>query len=316
MGVWKFIQKELSENNNVILITVVERNGSSPGVTGFKMAVSETGNMTGSIGGGVMEYNMVELAKKTARSNERKSFIKRQIHNPDAGEDKSGLMCSGEQTHSFTPIYKSDIDVINNILSKLDEGKNGALILNQNGLLFDEKEAFTKEINYEFTNETNWQYKEQIGIKPTLYIFGAGHVSLPLSQIFRVLNFKIVVFDDRKDLSTFENNVYAHQKHIIDFKNISDMIPEGNLSYAVIMTVNHKNDTAVLRQLITKNLKYIGMIGSKSKSSKIFETLINEGISEKELAKVDSPIGLPINSKSTAEIAISIAAKIIQIKNA
>ena len=315
MDVWSFIKKELSENNNVMLITVVERNGSSTGIVGFKMAVSETGSMTGSIGGGVMEYNMVELAKKEAKNGIQKAFIKKQIHKADAGKDKSGLICSGEQIHAFTLFDSSKKEIINNITIHLDKGENGALTLNQNGLQFDENIQLDDSISYTFKDENSWEYKEQIGVKPTLYIFGAGHVSLPLSQIFRVLDFKVVVFDDRKDLSTFENNSFAHQKQIIDYKNSGDFIKEGSNSFAVIMTVAHKSDALVLKQLIKKDLKYLGMIGSKKKVKTIYESLMNEGITEKELEKVDSPIGLSINSKTTPEIAISIAAKAIQVKN-
>lgn len=315
MEIWSFIQRELSENNNVMLITVVERNGSSPGIVGFKMAVSETGTMTGSIGGGVMEYNLVDLAKNEAKTGNQKTFIKRQIHNPDAGKDTSGLICSGEQTHAFIPLNKSHIEIINNILVVLDIGDNGALTLNQTGLHFNENKTLQEQINYQYNDENSWEYKEQIGLKPTIYIFGAGHVSLPMSQIFRVLDFKVVVLDDRKDLSTFDNNIYAHQKRIIDYKNIGDLVTEGENSFAVIMTVAHKSDAIVLKQLVTKKLKYLGMIGSKKKVKTIYESLMNEGISESDLAKVDAPIGLSINSESTAEIAISIAAKIIQVKN-
>lgn len=315
MDIWSFIQNELLEEKKVMLITVVERNGSSPGIVGFKMAVSESGAMTGSIGGGVMEYNMVELAKKEAKNGTQDAFVKKQIHNPDAGKDKSGLICSGEQIHAFTLFDKTKIDIINKIADILNQGENGALILNQNGISFDKEETLQNTISYRFNDENKWEYSEQIGVKPVLYIFGAGHVSLPLSEIFRVLDFKIVVIDDRKDLSTFENNKFAHQKRIIDYKNIGDIITEGENSYAVIMTVGHKSDATVLKQLATKNLKYLGMIGSKNKVKNIYESLISEGISETDLEKVDAPIGLSINSKTTSEIAISIAAKVIQVKN-
>lgn len=316
MKVWSFIRNALSESKNVTLIIVVERNGSSPGIVGFKMAVSETGAMSGSIGGGVMEYNMVDLAKKIAQNNDQKPFIKKQIHQPDAGENKSGLICSGEQTHAFIPLNSSHITLIDKIIETLEKGNNGALNLNNNELFFDENQKYDEPVQYIFNNENDWIYREQIGLKDTIYIFGAGHISIPLSQVCRMLDFKVVVLDDRKDLSTFNNNQYAHQKHIIDFKNIADFVPENNQSYAVIMTVAHKNDAVVLKQLAGKNLKYLGMIGSKNKVKTIYDSLIKEGISEKDLAKVDAPIGLSINSKTTAEIAISIAAKIVQVRNA
>jgi xanthine dehydrogenase accessory factor len=130
-----------------------------------------------------------------------------------------------------------------------------------------------------------------------------------------MLDFRVVVLDDRKNLSTFENNQFAHQKHIIDFKNIADMVPENQHTYVVIMSFAHKNDEVILKQMVKKNIKYLGMIGSKNKIKTIYDSLIQQGISKKDLSRVDAPIGLSINSKTTAEIAISIAAKIIQIRN-
>jgi len=262
-----------------------------------------------------MEYNMVELAKKEAKKGTQASFIKRQIHNPDAGADKSGLICSGEQTHAFIFINASHQNIINEIVEHLDKGENGLLQLSNNGFLFNAKKKSGNQIQYAYNDESNWEYKEQIGLKDTVYIFGAGHVSVPLSQVCRMLDFKVVILDDRKDLSTFENNQYAHQKKIIDFKKIDGIVPEGNNSYAVIMTVGHKSDATVLKQLVGKNLKYLGMIGSKNKVKNIYDSLIAEGIAMCELEKVDSPIGLSIQSKTIAEIAVSIAAKIVQVRN-
>lgn len=315
MKVWNFIREELSDNRKVMLVTVVERNGSSPGVVGFKMAISESGVMSGSIGGGVMEYNMVNLARKQLKKDNLKPFIKHQIHKPDAGQDKSGLMCSGEQTHAFLPLDKSNFETINNMVIKLDIGENGLLQLSNKGIAFNDAINTDNGIEYQKKDDENWEYTEQIGLKDTIYIFGAGHISVPVSQIFRLLDFKVVLLDDRKDLPTFENNMYAHQKKLVDFKNISATVPEGNRSYAVIMTVGHKSDEIILKQLVTKNLKYLGMIGSKKKVQNTFESLKKQGIQESDLKKVDSPIGLDINSKTTAEIGISIAAKVIQVRN-
>ena len=315
MKIWEFIHKELSENNNVSLITVVERNGSSPGIVGFKMAVSENGNMTGSIGGGVMEYNMVELAKKNAKNKDEKPFIKKQIHNPDAGANKSGLICSGEQNHAFFLLTPSHLGLISEILDELNKGENGTLIISSSEIAFNKNQRLDKSILYNYTDENNWVYKEQIGLKDTIYIFGAGHVSIPLSQVCKMLDFKVILLDDRKDLSTFNANDFAHIKKIIDYKKINDLVPEGPNSYVVIMTVAHKSDGAVLKQLAGKDLKYLGMIGSKNKVKNIYESLISEGISKEVLDKVDAPIGLPINSKTTPEIAVSIAAKLVQERN-
>jgi len=315
MEIWNFIYHQLSKNKNVVLITVVERNGSSPGVVGFKMAVSASGEMEGSIGGGIMEYKMSNLAKTIAMEGNKNPFVKKQIHNPDAGDEKSGLICSGEQTHAFIPLNSSQLNEIKKIIDVLARGDNGVLNLTNNGLFFNENMKSEEPNQYMFKNDDDWEYKEKIGLKDTIFIFGAGHISVPLSQVCLMLDFRVVVLDDRKNLSTFENNHFAHQKHIIDFKNIADIVPENQHSYVVIMSFAHKNDEVILEQMVNKNLKYLGMIGSKNKIKTIYDSLIQQGISEKNLSRVDAPIGLSINSKTPAEIAISIAAKIIQARN-
>jgi xanthine dehydrogenase accessory factor len=81
------------------------------------------------------------------------------------------------------------------------------------------------------------------------------------------------------------------------------------------MTFNHKGDEIVLRQLIVKNIRYLGMMGSKIKVKTLFNNLLQEGFSSEQIAKVHSPIGLSINSLTPAEIAVSIAAEIISVKN-
>ena len=92
-------------------------------------------------------------------------------------------------------------------------------------------------------------------------------------------------------------------------------MPEGDNVYVVIMTFAHKDDRRVLKRLLNKKIKYLGMMGSEEKVASIFSKLKEKGISQKELDWVDSPIGLPISSQTPDEIAISIAAKIISVKN-
>jgi xanthine dehydrogenase accessory factor len=315
MELWNFIKSELSKNKKIILIIVVEVNGSSPGKVGFKMAVSESGAINGSIGGGVMEFNMVELARKELKKENLKSFIKRQIHNPDAGTEKSGLICSGEQTHAFIPLDKLNIETIQHLIDCFTNGNKGVLTVTDSQFTFEIDKTQDKPINYQYTNENNWFYSEQMGLLNTLYIFGGGHVSVPLSQVANMLDFRVEVFDNREDLSTIQANQFAHKKTIVDYNDIAHLVPEGANSYAVIMTAGHKADQLILKQLVTKTLKYLGMIGSKNKTKTIFDNLLNEGIKQEALNKVDAPIGLSINSDTPAEIAISIAAKMVQTKN-
>ncbi|MFW5792706.1 MAG: XdhC family protein [Bacteroidota bacterium] len=315
MKLWKFIENEINNNRKVILISVIERKGSSPGKAGYKIAVSDNNSLEGSIGGGVMEVNMVEYAKKILKEKSNEIFIKKQIHNPNAGQEASGLICSGEQTHAFIPIDSSNINTVSEIITCLEKGNSGILTLSQKGLEFiesDEKSAFTK---CDIQDENVWSFSEVIGKTDTIYIFGGGHVSIPVSQIFKMLGFKVVVYDNRKDLSTIDKNIYADIKEIIDYKDAGKMIKDEFNSYVAIMTVSHAEDQLILKQMASKNLKYLGMIGSKNKVKKIFDALLSQGITQEQLDKVDAPMGIPVKCHTTEEIAVTIAAKVIQVKN-
>lgn len=313
--IWKFIQEKLNNGNNIMLMIVSETIGSSPGKVGFKMAVASDGSIAGSIGGGNMEYQMVELAREKIKENIQKPFLKRQVHEHDAPEDKSGMICSGEQTNIFIPITSSHLNIINQIVEFLSLGNQGIVCVYEDGFDFKEVNPSKPLLPYSFEKGTDtWRYKELIGLKETVYIFGAGHISVPLSQMLSLMDFRVEVLDNRQKLNTFDANSYVHQKRIINYSEASELVAEGSTSYVVIMTFDHQFDEIVLRQFLPKNLKYLGMIGSKSKVISIFEELIHEGFTREQVERVCSPIGIDIGGKTASEIAVSIAAQIVQYR--
>ena len=310
MTIWEFIKSNLKKDKKVMLMVVIDSQGSSPGRRGFKMAIVEDGKMNGSIGGGLMEYNMVELAKKQFDQS-RGIFIKRQDHNSQKEEDSSGMICSGSQVITFYMINKTNLQLIESIV-KADSGR---LIFNESGILFKRAINSPEEFTTDIKDENKWLFTEQIGLKNFLYIFGGGHVSVAVSRLFKQLGFHITVFDNRnRNLTTFKSNRFAQSKRIINFNEAAKYIPEGDNIYVVIMSFAHKNDKLVLKQLIDKEVKYLGMMGSDKKVKSIFEEIENEGVTRERLNWVDAPIGLPINSQTPDEIAVSIAAKIISVK--
>ena len=287
-------------------MVVIESNGSSPGRMGFKMAVSEDKELSGSVGGGAMEYSLVEVSKKLF-NNFSHPFLIEKEHGSDDTKKSSGMLCSGSQKIAFyllDDIYKKMVDEI------LNKGE-GQLLFSENSIDFN---TVSKLQGSKIESKIKWLYVEEVGFKEHLVIFGAGHVSLELSKLFIGLDFHISLYDNRNaNLSTFKNNTYAHQRKIINYNDVAAHIPDK--VYAVIMTFAHKDDSKILEQLLGKNLKYLGMMGSPEKVKTIFEELLKKEVPAKLLETVDAPIGLPINSHTPAEISISIAAKIISIKN-
>ena len=130
------------------------------------------------------------------------------------------------------------------------------------------------------------------------------------------MDFYITVFDEREKLYTVERNHYAHEKKIIkEYIELSQLIAPGNNNYVVIMTFGYRSDDIAIRALLNKDFKYFGILGSKNKIKKMFADYRKENIGEDILKKIHAPIGMQIKSETPEEIAISIAAEIIKIKN-
>ena len=313
MNFWNTLLIKLQENQKVYFLTVIENIGSSPGRQGFKMLVAEDGSIFGSVGGGVMEFNLVEEIKKLLKKDFQTIFLKKQIHKGKT-KDKSGLICSGEQTIIFHPLNKNHLQIVKNIIDCLEYNQKGVLHLTPTVFEFNLEKIVT-QYHYKINDSKNWYFKEQIGFKDTLYIVGGGHIGFSTSKIFRLLGFHIVILDDRQHLNTFDLNDYAHEKHIINYQKIEKHIKLGDESYIAIMTNKYSDDKLALSKIIKNNYKYIGVLGSQTKLQTMYEVMLKEGFTKKELNKVHSPIGLPINSKTPDEIAVSIAAQIIKVKN-
>ena len=313
---FSFITSHLSQGRRIILMTVIGREGSSPGKQGFKMAVASDGSFTGSIGGGVMEHRLVEQSKRLLKKEMLpQPFLLFQDHDPDATANRSGMICSGGQTIAFTPLDKKDEKTIKALLDADKKEETGVLLLSEKGLFFKSGEKMKVASKNKVVSESKWEFAEQIGMPNTLYIFGGGHVGLALSKVFRNLNFKIHLFDNRSELNTFEANNFADKKQIVQYNNVSSFVPEGFNVYVVIVTFAHISDEQVLEQMLGKDLKYLGLMGSAKKIETISGRLKQKGFSDEQLKKVHAPIGYPINSETPAEIAVSIAAQIIAIKN-
>jgi xanthine dehydrogenase accessory factor len=180
-------------------------------------------------------------------------------------------------------------------------------------------EGVLDDLKYEFKTDgdEDFVYRENIGYKYRLYIVGGGHCALALSELMSKFDFYITVMDDRPGLNTMEQNIFANEKYVLEnYEKVDDIIPSGNDVFVVVMTLGHRSDTVALLKLLDKKFAYLGSLGSDTKIDTIKENLRNAGIAETALEEIHAPIGLKINSHSAEEIALSIAAEIIQVRNA
>lgn len=309
MKFWKDVLTHLERGEDICLLYVVDSVGSSPGRQAFKMFVAESGYMNGSVGGGFMEHKLVELAKSKLKLGERNPFLKQQIHRKEAAKNKSGMICSGEQTIAF--YFPEDVELVR----KVAAAKDKVLMLTENGISLLPGNSGLLKSDFVTENDGSWCYREKLNYQDEIFIVGGGHVGFALSQTMHLLGFKVTVIDDRDNLNTMEENTFASQKVVVDYDQIDSVIPEGDNIYVVLVSFGFKTDEQVLRKIIRKNFKYLGMMGSKRKIEELYSNMLTDGYSQEEIDRVHAPIGVEINSKTTQEIAISIAAEIIKVKN-
>ena len=156
---------------------------------------------------------------------------------------------------------------------------------------------------------------ERITTPPHLILCGAGHVSVYVAKIAKLVGFKVTVIDERKDFANRDRFEQADQILNLPFDEALDQIDSPN-AYYVIVTRGHKDDQLCLEKIVNKPFTYCGMIGSHAKTKIVFEHMIANGFSKEKLETVHTPIGLPIGANTPEEIAVCIAAELIQVKNA
>ena len=149
---------------------------------------------------------------------------------------------------------------------------------------------------------------------PTLLIVGAGHVALPLAELGKMIEFEVIVLDDRPAFANRQRFPMADQVVAQPFQETLRNWPIDKDTYIVLVTRGHSHDVECLLEVIDSPARYIGLIGSKRRIKAVFELLENEmGLDPAKLERVYGPIGLDIGSESPAEIGIGIVAEIINI---
>ena len=326
LPVWTLAAAALRAGTPVALLLVLCSAGSSPGRQGFKMAVTGV-EVAGSIGGGIMEHKWVEQARQRLAAGEAAPLLRPQIHRREAPADRSGMMCSGEQDVLLWPLGAADATAVAAIENALQTLGGGFLALDAvAGLQFilpaaaetaaaGAADTATEVLSfYDYRPGPAWHYRERLGFRDQLTIVGGGHVSLALSNVAAALDFELTVLDDRPDLPTLAANHAAHQRRVIDYENVAAEISAHPHRYVVVMTVGYRTDAVVLRQLLGRPYCYLGVMGSAAKVAELRRGLRAEGFSEAAIARLRGPIGLPIQSQTPEEIAISIAAELIQVR--
>lgn len=158
---------------------------------------------------------------------------------------------------------------------------------------------------------------ESLNNEADLIIFGGGHVGQAIADTMQGTPFKVHLLDERlasddkllrKDLP---KNVLVYKEHWKE--SIKQLNFNADSTYIVILTYSHEMDEDILIEMINKDYKYLGMIGSKNKWNRFSSRLLKRGVSQTDLDQVHCPIGINIGGKAPKEVAISLASELLRI---
>ena len=315
----KAMRQRLLAGEDLVLVTVIASSGSTPRRAGARMLVGKEGRICGTIGGGAVEYRSEKIAGEVLREKSSRN------HNFTLTKDdvqNLGMICGGACNVFFH--YLSAGDTAATSLAEEAEagwGKDLWLISDiGNGGRLSLADKSSETLAPYLSRHPKWLqenglnlYIEQICDSGRVYVFGGGHVAQELVPVLEHIGFRCAVMDDREEFATQALFPTAQQVILGDFRRIFDYLHIGEQDYVCVMTRGHAFDTVVLAQVLKCHPCYCGVIGSKRKAAGIRRVLKEEyGITDAELELVTTPIGLDIQAETPAEIAISIAAQMLQ----
>lgn len=317
------MKTHLLQGENLVLVTVVASSGATPRGAGARMLVGPQGRITGTIGGGAVEYRSEQIAREVLSEgqsrNHQFSLTKDDVQN-------LGMICGGNVTVYFHFLPAGDPEILalaEDAEARFAEDQAFWLVcdLTEGGRLCLADKSTPELAEYLTRHPQRVQvngrelYIEQLNSPGKVYIFGGGHVAQELVPVLSHVGFACVVMDDREEFSKPELFPGARQVILGDFRRIGDFISIGEEDYVCVMTRGHAFDTLVQAQVLKCAPCYCGVIGSRHKAAGVRKILKEEyGLTEAELDRVTTPIGLDIKGETPAEIAISIAAQMILVR--
>ena len=328
------------------LATVVHVEGSSYRRPGARMLIEDDGQLTGAISGGCLEGDALRKAL-LVMTEKRSRLVTYDTMDDDDAKFGVGLGCNGIIQVLIEPIDISNPDNPIQYLKKVNEKRQTAalvtlfslqdrkgpqygtcLLLKEDGglvqhvpvlkevLLADANEVLINQ-NSSFKNYTSDDHNvtafiEVIKPPVSIIIIGAGNDVVPVVNMADILGWETTVVDGRANYAKQERFVSACQVLVAKPENVLEQITIDEHTVFLLMTHNYNYDMAMLRQLLGKNVAYIGMLGPKKKRERMLNELKDEGsnFTGQQLSVLHSPVGLDIGAETSEEIALSILAEI------
>lgn len=350
-NIYLLIPLNLPDLSDLVLATVTGTSGSTPQKAGSSALFNRSGLIFGTIGGGILEGKVQVISRNSAISKNSGYYPFRLDNSAADGED---ALCGGRINVLVDANLENHIAILGQVKNSFEARIPGVLIttiegmgeqvtsLNRywvtDGIKLSLPEGIMDKVKTEAASILSTKRPDDfrtidlsqpgdktfslIFLEPVipplhLIIAGAGHIGKALSKIGQMLDFEVTVIDDRPEFANSENLQSAD--HIItgDIGSAISQIKKGDDTYIVIVTRGHRDDAGALRACIGSGAGYIGMIGSRNKVEVMHKDFIANGwATEEQWNSIYAPVGLDIRSVTVEEIAVSIAAQLVRVKNA
>jgi xanthine dehydrogenase accessory factor len=328
MDIFEVIANYLEQDKPGILATIIGRSGSTPQGIGAKVFIDDKGRIYGTIGGGCVEAEVLQEARKM-NADETK-VIHYVMNNTDVADQ--GMVCGGNVDIFLEPVKPLHKELYKELLSRINNSINTIVITNtgkgnfSKSLLSTDGSIFGDKINLPSTDLLQERLDEKqlifaegllaerIRRTNRIFIYGAGHISQFIARFSKTIGFEVTVIDDRISFANKERFPEADRVIAGYFTDVIQELDLNSSDFHVIVTRGHRNDAEVLEEVLKKPSFYIGMIGSKRKTKLVFEYLKSKGFGEDDIKRVHAPIGFDIGAVTPQEIAISIAAELVQVR--
>jgi xanthine dehydrogenase accessory factor len=334
-----------SDSSVPVLATVIRTTGSTPQKPGSSALFIGSKLIAGTVGGGAVEGKITEVASERSLSGISGLMSFDLVADISRKEE---AICGGNISILVDANPLKHLTVFRNIEQSLSFNQPGVLITMIEGSdnsdvtverfwatadnmelpsKLQQAEPVAREIllkadpdprNIDIQHEgkPGVLYFEPVFAPPELVIAGAGHIGKALSHLGAMTGFNVTVIDDRAEFANSQNLPDAHRIIVRDIGETIREIRKGTDTFMVIVTRGHKDDAEALRSCISSDLAYLGMIGSRRKIDAIKKEFIEKRwATAEQWNRVYTPIGLEINSQTIEEIAVSIIAQVIGVKN-
>ena len=338
------IERLAHAEKRVAMATLVATRGTSPKREGAKMWVGEEGRILGSVTiGGCVDARVIAESEQ-ALASFKSRLVEMKLGNEDAWE--IGFSCAGDLDVFIEPV---DLTRNNNVLElyrrvrdAVDHGKRAVLATSLNDssrklLLVEggeisgslgrpelDREAQTVALGLMRKGVSSTVslgpdsapiFFETHGPPPTLIVFGASHVAMPLVSLAHDLGLKTIVVDARPRFATRERFPDVDQLLIGIPSEIAETLAYTSSTFVVLTAHDYKYDLPVLRVVLPARPAYVGLLGSKRRGAAIKEFLRDGGMDQSLLDQLHVPTGLDIGAETAAEIALSILAEAVALKS-